>query len=736
VPGDPLNNSEKIGHVTFSEPDVLGAVRARIITDGRCVTETIDAMVRGDRGKAMPRDAAEGIRTQAVEILESIVDAYENDVACGELGEERRAKAAQLPPRLGKCPTGLLYGRVQSGKTAAMIVTTALALDNGFRVVVVLTSNNLKLVEQTTDRFRSLDSALTYSSLGAGGGGYDWERDRTLIQKFIGQRGAVFVCAKEDGHLRALIRFLQSIEAAQYPALIMDDEADHATPDTQLSARTRGRQISHGSTTFRLVVENDKAEEAGVSLRETLTHNVFLQVTATPYGLLLQNLTSSLRPAFTRLLRPGTGYTGGEAFFAQVEDKPVPPLVYVPETEAAELTNGAASTPEGLKKSVAFFVVAAAAHRLTSGRSPKGGYKYLCHTSVKREVHRQLESLILQYVDSLASRLADDVQGVKHSPELVWALSELKRTVGVFPDEEELWAEVARYLPTRSMQVVNSEQQTGQLRFDAVFNFLVGGNILGRGLTIDDLLVTYYLRQARVTQMDTMHQHARMYGYRAPLMPFTRVFLTQTLAQRFRAIHDGEEALRNLLHIDNSGRSIPVEVAGELKPTRSNILDIGSISAYRPGQQVYPVEPVHNPQDLGNSTATLTRLVVAAYNGEVQPNVFRRVEVNTVLEMVKSVRVQEDDSDWNTNAIVKVLTATAERYSHQADLYVRAHHPGRVRLASGAISGEEQRLARERNSPVLFMFEGKKGSPWLADIWYPTVVFPTDMPAMIFNRDS
>ena len=54
-------------------------------------------------------------------------------------------------------PTSLLYGRVQSGKTAAMVLTAALALDNGFKIVMVLTADNVELVRQTSDRFRDLD---------------------------------------------------------------------------------------------------------------------------------------------------------------------------------------------------------------------------------------------------------------------------------------------------------------------------------------------------------------------------------------------------------------------------------------------------------------------------------------------------------------------------------------------------------------------------------------------------
>jgi hypothetical protein len=693
-------------------------------------------MERGDRGRPMARSALETIRTQAAEILESIVDTYESQVAPGEVGEAGRARASSSQPRGGKCPTGLLYGRVQSGKTAAMIITCALAVDNGFRLIIVLTSNNLKLVEQTKDRFGDLDGALIYSSLGSVPGQYDWHRDRGHIQSFVGSRGAVFVCAKEDGHLESLIRFLQSIGAADYPALILDDEADHATPDTQQAARARGRAVAHASTTFRLVVENDKPGQVGLSLRETLTHNVFLQVTATPYGLLLQNLTNPLRPAFTRLLKPGAGYNGGESFFAATGDSATPPLVYVEETEGQALAENPLEAPEGLQRSIAFFLVSATAHRLISGSPPRSGYKYLCHTSVKREVHRDLSKAILSYVDEFAKHIAADPAGALARPEVAWAISELRKTVSSELDLAALEQDIVRHLPKRSMQVVNSEQQSGQLKFDTRFNFLVGGNILGRGLTIDDLLVTYYLRQARMTQMDTMHQHARMYGYRQSLMPYTRVFLTQTLATRFRQIHEGEAALRSLLETDGSGRSVPVEVAGDLRATRSNILDIGALSAYRPGQQVYPVDPVHEQKLLGDSVAKLNALVSAAFGGTVKDNEFRQVDLSAVKDMISMIRVQSDDGDWHTPALLQVLTATASRYAGIAYLYVRDHRPRRLSLPSGAISGDEQTAAREKNAPVLFMFRGKQGQPWDTDIWYPTIVFPRDMPAVMFNRDA
>lgn len=724
---------KSLGKATFRSA-ASNESKVGILTDGPCAEETLAAMERGDRGKPLGRMPLEAIRTQAAMVLESIVEVYSESVARGEVGDGGRARASSDEPIDDRCPTGLLYGRVQSGKTAAMIVTAALAIDNGFRVFVVLTSNNLKLVEQTADRFGVLDGALIYSSLNASVREYEWDRDRAHVQNFIGERGAVFVCAKEDSHLRSLIAFLQAIGATDYPSLILDDEADHATPDTQTNARSRGKDIPYSSTTFRLVVENDNPKEAGGSLRETLAHNVFLQVTATPYGLLLQNLKNPLRPAFTRLLEPGQGYTGGESFFARTDEEAVPPLVYVDEEESLELTSDASTAPMWLSRSIAAFLVSATANSQITGTVPRNGYKYLCHTSAKQAVHKRLEGLILGYVDALAKQLSADPTGAFARPELQWAMLEMKKTVAGTINEQSLQSDLARHLPRRTMIVVNSEKGA-EMKFEGRYNFLVGGNILGRGLTIDDLLVTYYFRQARIAQMDTMHQHARMYGYREPLMPFTRVFLPRTLAIRFRQIHESEQALRELLSGKSDSSSTQVEVAGDLKPTRSNILDIGSLGAYRPGQQVYPTVPINDAKELGESVQKLGVLIARAFGGQIRQKSFQQVELSVIKEMISIVRVRDGDGDWHTKALLQVLDATASRYASKAFLFVRDFDREKSTLPTGAISGDEQAAARAKGAPVLFMFKGKKGKVWLADIWYPTVSFPADMPAIIFNKD-
>src|SRR4029450_2493050 len=102
---------------------------------------------------------------------------------------------------------------------------------------------------------------------------------------------------------------------------------------TTVQARSSGRKNAptQPSAIHRKTVQDDE----GQSIRQTLPHHVFLQVTATPYALLLQNVDNPLRPSFTHLPEPGQGYTGGEAFFdvEQVEQG-LPPLILVADDES------------------------------------------------------------------------------------------------------------------------------------------------------------------------------------------------------------------------------------------------------------------------------------------------------------------------------------------------------------------------------------------------------------------
>jgi hypothetical protein len=720
----------------------IASATPRLRLDGPCLRDTRERLEAGTAGaKALTRAEVDNVTGQAGRLLGEIVLAYAQNVATGEVGADGSGRASAARPIAGECPTGLLYGLIQSGKTAAMILTTAMAIDNGFRVIVVLTSRSIKLMDQTAERFAGLEGPLVYSSTSAIGGQYEWQADRGNIERRIGSLGVVFVCAKEARHQRALIGFLREIGAANYPAIILDDEADYATPDTTLAARSAQRPTApaQASTTYRLTVENDAPAEPGESFRELLRHNVFAQVTATPYGLLLQRAGSPLRPEFTVLIDPGEDYCGGEMFFEHVEVDAAPPLAYVDDHEAQVLQRGAAAAPEGLARSVAFFLLAASTHARSAGSWPAKGYKHLSHTSPNTAAHDHVADLIRSYADALGDALATDRPSVAQRPEFAWAYEELRKTCRDAPPLEVLLEDIDRRIPRRKILTINAQGSAAP--YGPYFNFMVGGNILGRGLTIDELLVTYYLRQAQTTQMDTMLQHARMYGYRMSLMAYTRVFLPYHLALRFQVIHQSERSLRDILFDGDSGTPIPIAVINNLRPTRPGILDAGALGTYRPGQQVYPIEPVYEAELLGDSTRRIDEKLRGAFGGLVRRNEWLEVPIDVLVDLIRVVPVREDDpSDWDTATIEQVLTSISDRYNGRGRLYIRNFERERRVLVTGGISGAEFDAARQARMPVLFLLHetGTRPSgtknPWSGvPFWYPTVVFPPSMPNQVFN---
>jgi hypothetical protein len=227
-------------------------------SDGQVTRGTRQNLIAGLRAKPMSAVTVDAILARAVELAGRLADTYEAQIAAGEVGIGGSGRATEDPILGDRPPTVLLYGRVQSGKTASMILTTALCLDNGFCVVIVVTANNVALVQQTAVRFRAVEGPRMFSTTG-GDADYEWAGREATIAADLAADGLMLVCAKDAFHLPQVMEFLQQIDASSHPAIIFDDEADAATPDTTLEARTSGRATAPAvaSTIYRRIVEND-----------------------------------------------------------------------------------------------------------------------------------------------------------------------------------------------------------------------------------------------------------------------------------------------------------------------------------------------------------------------------------------------------------------------------------------------------------------------------------------------
>lgn len=711
-----------------------GGATPTLVTDGPCLVGTLENLKAGVGAKPMSEAALVKVRSDAFGLLDKIVRAYCSNVASGEVGAGGSKVAG--PKLLKEAPTGLLYGRVQSGKTVAMITLTAAAIDNGFRVVVVLTSDNVKLVEQTSERFTALEGALIKDSNTAD----TWEGDTEHIKKHIADNGVVFICTKNQQRLTALVEFLGKVGASEFPALVLDDEADQATLDTTVRARKAGKKGEKERSAIHKIAVMDP--ESGQSIRQTLRHHVFVQVTATPYALLLQNIDSELRPVFNHLLEPGKGYTGGEAFFdAPIVENEKPPLVFVAEDEWAQIeaqTEG--PPPLGLQQAIAFFLVGSGAQSLLDPAAKANSQNFLCHTSQKTSEHDRLANLIRAHVN----QIWDDLKKGGSSETMLrlhWAYDQLAATLPNRPDFDDILGRIKQRLPQREVPVINSASGGGNLA--RRLNFIVGGNILGRGLTIENLLVTYYLRRAKISQMDTVLQHARMYGYREALMPFTRVFLPEDLAARFHFIHTAEQNLRRQLSSEDALSKLSVETMAQLRATRLNVLDTSNLAAYEPGQHVYPQRPAleKNAKKAADRAAQIERALKRVIGDALPASEFVPVEREQFIELLKLMPVSDEDADfWDAVMFERVLVRVKAHWTHGfiyfREMSRRGSEKSKGTFPTGAFSGDELALARSKSGPVLGCFrdDGKKlpAANGLT-FWYPSLVFPSNMPTQVFN---
>ena len=130
---------------------------------------------------------------------------------------------------------GLVVGRVQSGKTRNYVGLMLKAIDEGWNVIIVLTSCNTTLADQTEERIQKdfKESGLRH------GRDYLWQSFRTQQPPppealDDGNYAYVGVAMKQVENLNRIISWLDANKEClpQMRVLLVDDESDNATPDS------------------------------------------------------------------------------------------------------------------------------------------------------------------------------------------------------------------------------------------------------------------------------------------------------------------------------------------------------------------------------------------------------------------------------------------------------------------------------------------------------------------------
>lgn len=509
---------------------------------------------------------------------------------------------------------GMVVGHVQSGKTANYTGLICKAADAGYKLIVVIAGIHNNLRNQTQQRidegFIGKDSAALHNpAVGQVPFGVSRFANRhtpytltsatsdfnSRIAEQVGGKinsfnvPIVLVIKKNTSTLRNLTNWLKAHntgwtkEMVDAPMLLIDDEADNASINTSKNPGEATRI-------------NGQIRE----LMNLFNRACYVGYTATPFANIFispetdEKLKADLFPKhFIVTLDAPSNYFGAERIFSDdsgaqflrpiTDNEETLPLVH-------KITQQVVDIPESLKAAVRTFVVARAL-RILRGQG-SAHTSMLVNASRFTVVQQQLRSVIHDYLERLTRAIRHD--GAKSEQEALRNehLAELHDTwSSEYGDLQFTWPEVRAVLLEAAAPIgvveVNS-RSAGSLNYDAHKDtglqvIAVGGFSLSRGLTLEGLTVSYFLRNS--TMYDTLLQMGRWFGYRPGYEDLCRIWMTPQAQGWFQHISESIEELRDELRRMERANMTPEEFGLRVR-THPDTLIVTARNKMGTGQKV------------------------------------------------------------------------------------------------------------------------------------------------------
>lgn len=243
-----------------------------------------------------------------------------------------------------------------------------------------------------------------------------------------------------------------------------------------------------------------------------------------------------------------------------------------------------------------------------------------------------------------------------------------------------------RVFPNVRIRVLNSDPASderpnftvtrNELGFGAptdCLSIFVAGNVLSRGLTLDGLATSLFLRGATEPAADTQMQMQRWFGYRGAFLPFCRVFTYSDQLDLFERYHTNDNALKTEILTAMSSREIQDETKQALVLQGANFVATSKVETRR-----VPLSPGPRPSvrlvETGNESFVESNIKLARdllNDGEWQPllddrgeerGLIRSEPVNmmVVAEFLEGLRYAQHDPDPNLEL--------SRRWDHYAQL--------------------------------------------------------------------
>jgi hypothetical protein len=521
---------------------------------------------------------------------------------------------------------GLVVGEVQSGKTANYTGLICKAADAGFGLVIVMAGIHNNLRSQTQLRidesFLGFDTQHTRAfnqqsiKIGVGKPGFgkinvahsltsslekgDFTQGaaNALGLNFDTKEPIVAVIKKNPNVLRRIYKWL----AAQ------------ADEDTELSRIIRNKSlllIDDEADNASINISNDPERQSSINgwitqILNLFGKNAYVGYTATPFANIFIPLDDqNLFPRnFIKNIPAPSNYIGPEKVFGfspimQFEaSNTVLPIVnrindyggFVPDSHKKD-DQLPTSLPESLKRALRCFIITCAIRRLRGQTTVHNSM--LVHVSRFMRWQDHIAELISnQFIyyrncidqndtailNELKSTFEQDENGYKSFISVSQQIldSDLKNLDSQI--QVHKWSEVLPHLNDAASRIKVKSIHGGSGEVLDYFDhknglsiIAVGGNKLSRGLTLEGLSISYYLRASRM--YDTLMQMGRWFGYRGGYVDLCRLFTSSELNKWYCQITDASNELRQEFeYMSEDAKSTPEKYALKVRTFPGTLL--------------------------------------------------------------------------------------------------------------------------------------------------------------------
>ncbi len=610
---------------------------------------------------------------------------------------------------------GLVVGQVQSGKTANYTGLICKAADAGFNLIIVLAGIHNNLRSQTQLRldegFLGFDTQFERAStkdttkIGVGlipgfddaiansyttnaeKGDFTSRSANTAGFNFNAPQPALLVVKKNSSVLERLNKWLSTHEENgkinNKSLLMIDDEADNASINTNASN------------------ENPtKINDYICSILKKFNRSAYVGYTATPFAnIFIPQDESNLFPRdfIINLPSPST-YIGPDKVFGT---SPVPdetnedllPIVFpiddfqnfIPDKHKKDdIKPSINDVPDSLRLAIKCFILTCAI-RILRGQEHKHN-SMLIHISRFQSWQNHIKELVtsifnyykqeIEVGDSMVFeelRKAFEVDSEKYRSFTTTTKDILNSKYKDIDDSLVIhnWEDVKSVLYKAVQKItvksVNGSSADALTYYDnedeGISVIAIGGDKLSRGLTLEGLSVSYFLRASKM--YDTLMQMGRWFGYRPGYVDLCRLFTSSELNEWYRHITLASEELREEFSYLYETGGTPEDYALKVR-NHPGVLQITSLAKMRYVNKVEVswagrlVETYQLLQDLGsirNNFKATDEFLCRLKNHEQCGNnyLWRDVQVDDVLDFFDKFRLPSSMVKVNLKAITEYI---------------------------------------------------------------------------------